>query len=439
MISSVARLARDRQQVGDDRIRRGRVEVLAGLVEDEQGEVGEQGPGDRQALALAARHPRAALADLRAQPRRQSLRPVEQPHSGEGRAQLIGARLAPGQPEVLLERAVEDMGVLRDQPDHRPALIAVEIGDLHAVERHGAASIGEEPQQHTRERRLAGAACAHDGHAPARAQVEVDSGERPAVRARVAGAQAAHAQRMRRRRERVRECAARPRAAACPSPRARARPSGARAGASGSPRAGPRPARTRPAGSARARRAARRSGALRAPPRRRPAGRPTSQAREHRLVRPWPTPAVRAARPGDARELRSPRRGRVASCSCGGAVDGELGGALDEVDDAARSAPRAPPPAGPRCERRACRSATARASPRAGAPTSRIRPAAGSIHHTRPTVAAPTPRAIAKGGTHPQQQVLQRVDVVDQAREQIAAAERRAGRAEPAARGARRR
>ena len=56
---------------------------------------------------------------------------------------------------------------------------------------------------------------------------------------------------------------------------------------------------------------------------------------------------------------------------------------------------------------------------------SRISPAAGSITHTSATVAAPTPSAIANGGSDAQQQVLQRVDVVHEAREQIAAAKRR--------------
>ena len=46
------------------------VEMLAGLVEDEQREIGEQRSRDRQALALAAGHPRTALADLCGQPAR---------------------------------------------------------------------------------------------------------------------------------------------------------------------------------------------------------------------------------------------------------------------------------------------------------------------------------------------------------------------------------
>ena len=72
------------------------------------------------------------------------------------------------------------MGVLRDQADHAPDLVAVELGELHAVERDRAALVGEEAQQHAGERRLAGAARADDRDAPARAQVEIDAVERPA-------------------------------------------------------------------------------------------------------------------------------------------------------------------------------------------------------------------------------------------------------------------
>ena len=45
-------LACDREQVREDRVGGLRVEVLAGLVEHEHGEVREQRPRDRQALAL---------------------------------------------------------------------------------------------------------------------------------------------------------------------------------------------------------------------------------------------------------------------------------------------------------------------------------------------------------------------------------------------------
>src|ERR1700727_1085756 len=154
--------------------------MLAGLVEDEQGKVGEQRSGDRQALALTAGHARPALADLGGQAEWQFSRPVEQPHAGEGVIDFLLTGVAPGQAEVLLERAVEDVAVLRDEPDHTSVLIAVERRDLHIVERYRSALVGKESQEDPGERRLAGAAGSDHGDAPARAQVEVHPGERPA-------------------------------------------------------------------------------------------------------------------------------------------------------------------------------------------------------------------------------------------------------------------
>ena len=157
--------------------------------------------------------------------------------SARRRAQLLGARPAPGQAQVLLERAVEHVGVLGDQPD-RPSGNASpsrsEISTPSSVT--DPLVVGKEPQQHPGERRLPGAAA---GRRPPRAGPGSDRG-RPrrapaASGARVGEAQAAHPQGVRRRRERERMRRLAHRRRACPSPRTRARPSGARAGASASP------------------------------------------------------------------------------------------------------------------------------------------------------------------------------------------------------------
>ncbi len=51
-------------------------------------------------------------------------------------------------------------------------------------------------------------------------------------------------------------------------------------------------------------------------------------------------------------------------------------------------------------------------------------PAVGRIHQTSQTAPPPTRSAISERWDHPQQQVLQRIDVVDDTGEQIPAAER---------------
>ncbi len=113
-----------------------RVEVLAGLVEDEHGEVGEQRPRDRQALALAAGHARAALADLGVEARRQAA--PSSPAAGRRRAR----RAAPRAVASRRARRRFSSSVLSKtwaswatRPDDAPVVVAVEVRDLHSVER----------------------------------------------------------------------------------------------------------------------------------------------------------------------------------------------------------------------------------------------------------------------------------------------------------------
>ena len=68
------------EEVGRQGVGRGRVEVLGRLVEDENGELGQQGAGQRDALALTARETGPARPDpggqTRGQPCHQSRRPT---------------------------------------------------------------------------------------------------------------------------------------------------------------------------------------------------------------------------------------------------------------------------------------------------------------------------------------------------------------------------
>ena len=102
----------------------GGVEVLARLVEDEDREVGQQGAGDGDALALAAGEPRAVLADLGGEPGGQASSQSSSRDPAEDGAQLGVGGLAPGEAEVLGERRVEEVGVLGDQPDDAADVVA---------------------------------------------------------------------------------------------------------------------------------------------------------------------------------------------------------------------------------------------------------------------------------------------------------------------------
>ena len=131
-MSSVERACGDRDDVGGDGVGGGGVEVLAGLVEDEDREVGDEGAGQREALALAARQARAMLADGGVEPEGQRLHPVEEAGPSECVAELAFGRVPSGQLEVLPQGGVEHVGVLLDEADDPPDVVAVQVGQLDA-------------------------------------------------------------------------------------------------------------------------------------------------------------------------------------------------------------------------------------------------------------------------------------------------------------------
>ena len=117
------------------------------------------------------------------------------------------------------------------------------------------------------------------------------------------------------------------------------------------------------------------------------------------------------------------------------AVDEQLRRALQQVDHrrAQLTAHAGLPASARRASRPVSHGTTVAASTSATSTTS---PAAGSSHHSSATVAPPASQRDRERRQDPQQQVLQRVDVVDEPRQQIALAERgqpgRRERLEPA-------
>ena len=405
--------------------------MLARLVEDEQREVREQRPGDRQALALAAGHARAALAHLRARARRQLLGPVEQPRRRERRAQLRSV-LAPRRASRRFSSSVlsNTCASWATSPTTRPVLIAVEVCDLHPVERHRPAA-----------RRGGTAAAPRRASTCRRRWVRR---RRPAGRGRGRGrrrrAPGRGARIAKRRPLTRRACGRRGSASGCAGSL-----TGAGVSITSITRAAQRRTRWsvcvaagRPVTSSNAT-----SGISASPASSTPSSRPsctavTPTSSAPHIARPaaqareaLPDARGAGARAGDARE-RDVRRRACAAAARRRAVDEQLGRALEQVDHATRSAPRAPPPGWPRA-RAASRPVSHGTSVAAtSSATSRIRPAAGSIHHTSATVAAPTTRAMANGGTTRSSRSCSESTSCDEPREQIAAAERRqAERGEP--------
>ena len=151
------------EELRRERASGGQVEVLAGLVEDQHRETRQQRPRERQAASLAARDAPAVLPDLRGGAVGERPDPVEQAHPLERVEQLALARVAAGEAQVLLDRGVEDVGVLGHEPDHAADLIGREVVDLDPVEGDRTA-VGQETDERPRERRLARPAGADQGH-----------------------------------------------------------------------------------------------------------------------------------------------------------------------------------------------------------------------------------------------------------------------------------
>ena len=148
------------------------------LVEEQQRRIPDDGPGDREPLALTARQQPAALADpgvvALVEPRDEAVRV-----GGFGRRAHLrvgGVGLAP--PDVLGDGAVEDQGLLQHRAD-----VATEIGErqlaqVDPVERDAAPVGVVAAQEELRERRLPRAARPDDRDLPAGCEAQVDPAQR---------------------------------------------------------------------------------------------------------------------------------------------------------------------------------------------------------------------------------------------------------------------
>ena len=172
------------EQVGRQRVGGGWIEVLAGLVEHQDGEVGQQGAGDGDPLALPSRQARALRAHGGAQAVGEPAQPGAEADPGEDVHEFGVGGGAPAHPEVLRQGRVEQVGALLDQPDHAPHVVRGEALQGHPVERCLTRIGREETHQHIGQRRLAGAARADQGDAAPGAQLQVHAAQRGAAGAR---------------------------------------------------------------------------------------------------------------------------------------------------------------------------------------------------------------------------------------------------------------
>jgi hypothetical protein len=144
------------------------------LVQQQHGRILQQHPRDRDALLLAAGEAIAAL-----------------PHHGvvavleagdhmvdvgrrARRDELLVGRVGLGIDEVLPDRGVEQVGLLRHDPDLVDDRLLREVAHVGAVEEHRPLRRLVEPRREVEDRRLARAGGAHEGHVLARLGGERD-------------------------------------------------------------------------------------------------------------------------------------------------------------------------------------------------------------------------------------------------------------------------
>lgn len=112
-----------------------------GLVEDEYGGVREERAGDGDPLCLAAGEGEP-LADHRVVAVRQRQYPLMDPGRLGRRPDLVVTGLRPAEPDVVAERAADQLDVLEHEAD-----IAVELGGAQLVDVHPAHGDPVEPSR----------------------------------------------------------------------------------------------------------------------------------------------------------------------------------------------------------------------------------------------------------------------------------------------------
>ena len=173
MMNAVRPCSRRRERVldllfGADVHRAGR------FVEDQDPRVGEQRPRERDELALAEREPGAALAELRLVA---VLEPIDELVCADGadrRDDLLAARLAPAERDVLGERAGEQEAFLRDDAELAAQRLLRRVAQVDAVERDASLGGVVEAREQLGDRRLARTGMADERHGRACGDVQVD-------------------------------------------------------------------------------------------------------------------------------------------------------------------------------------------------------------------------------------------------------------------------
>ena len=147
-----------------------RVQRTGRLVEQQDGRILENGPRQRDPLALTARQPRAALAQEGVVALRQLAQKLIGGRGHRGGLDLGVARRRPAVADVLARAGAEQHRLLRHQADLRANVLRPQIRKPLVVDQHPAGIGIVEAQQQLKRGALAGPGGTHEGDGFARAR-----------------------------------------------------------------------------------------------------------------------------------------------------------------------------------------------------------------------------------------------------------------------------
>jgi len=157
-------VARHQGQGLQDGLLRARVEGGGGLVEHQDARPLQHGAGDGHALLLAAGQLQAALAHQGVVAMRQRLDEVVDLRQACRREDVLAAGVGPAVGDVVVQRVVEQHGVLRHDADGLAQAVLGHVAHVLAVDQYAAAADVVETEQQTRQGGFAAAAGADHGH-----------------------------------------------------------------------------------------------------------------------------------------------------------------------------------------------------------------------------------------------------------------------------------
>ena len=161
-----------------------RIQRTGGLVEQQNRRILEDGARQRDALALAARQPRAALAEECVVALRQLAQKFIGGRGDRGRLDLRIARRRAAVADILARAGAEQHRFLRHQADLRAQVFRPQIREPPIVDQHPSGIRIVEAQQQLEGRALAGARRSDERDGFARRHIQAEIDERGVLRPR---------------------------------------------------------------------------------------------------------------------------------------------------------------------------------------------------------------------------------------------------------------